>query len=203
MMRSQRRSVSNAMNDIIQTRFAESAQSIQEAAPRLGPRLEQAAQLIIQAYQKGGGVIVFGNGGSAADAQHIAGELVGRFLRNRPPLKAIALTTDSSVLTCLANDFDYESIFARQLQANAGPHDVAVGLSTSGNSPNVIAALTMARQMGLRTIAFTGQGGGRCAALADILLDVPTAFTPHVQQVHMVMYHILCELVEARVPENG
>lgn len=184
------------LDDAIRARFQQSAEVIRLTAEHLSARIAQAAAVIIASCRAGGGVFLFGNGGSAADAQHIAGELVGRFLKERKAIRAEALTANTSVLTCLANDYNYELIFARQLEANARAGDVAVGLTTSGNSPNVIAALAKARQMGIKTIALTGQGGGKCAALADVLLDVPAAFTPHVQQAHMAIYHVLCECVE-------
>ena len=184
------------MNDLIRERFEQSSAALRATCEQLAGRLAEAARLIIAAYRKGGGVFLFGNGGSAADAQHIAGELVGRFLKERRALKAEALTTNTSVLTCLANDYDYEMIFARQLEANARAGDVAVGLSTSGDSANVAAALAKAREMGLKTVAFTGSAGGRCAPLADVLLDVPACATPRIQECHMVLYHVLCELVE-------
>jgi D-sedoheptulose 7-phosphate isomerase len=189
------------MNKIIAKRFEGSLLAIRQAQERLSPRLEEAAETIIRSYKAGGGVFIFGNGGSAADAQHIACELVGRFLKNRRALKAQALTTDTSVLTCLANDFSYNTIFSRQLEAGARRGDVAVALSTSGNSPNVVDALIFARQVGMKIIAFTGEGGGKCAAIADVLLDVPSSHTPHVQEAHAVMYHVLCELVEAAFAE--
>ena len=186
------------MSDQVRERFAQAAETLRRAGEHFAAPLDEAARLIVESLRAGGGVLLFGNGGSAADAQHIAGELVGRFLVNRPAFRAVALTTDSSVLTCVANDFDYEQIFARQIGALGRPGDVAVGLSTSGNSPNVVAGLARAREVGLRTIAFTGSGGGRCAALSDVLLDVPGAVpTPRVQEAHGVAYHVLCELVEA------
>ncbi|MDP7161989.1 MAG: D-sedoheptulose 7-phosphate isomerase [Phycisphaerae bacterium] len=188
-----------AMEEGISARFEESIETTRRACEHLSGRIARAVEVIVDAYRAGGGVFLFGNGGSAADAQHIAGELVGRFLMNRRALKAQALTADSSVLTCLANDYNYEMIFARQLEANAGGADVAVALTTSGDSPNVIAGLKKARQIGMKTIAFTGKGGGKCAELADILLDVPSTSTPRVQEVHVVIYHILCELVERAV----
>ena len=185
------------MIELIRERFAQSAATLQKTQDRLAGSLARAARLIIDAYKNGGGLFLFGNGGSAADAQHIACELVGRFLMERPALKAIALSCDSSVLTCLANDYAYEKIFSRQIEASARAGDVALGLSTSGNSPNVLAALATAREIGMGTIAFTGAGGGKCAALADVLLDVPSdGPCPRIQEAHVVMYHILCELIE-------
>ncbi len=184
------------MKETIRKRFDESAETLALAQERLTDRLARAAEIIVAAYEGGGGVFLFGNGGSAADAQHVAGELVGRFLKNRRPLKAFALSTDTSVLTAIANDFGYDAIFARQLEASARPGDVAIALTTSGNSPNVVAGLKKARELGMKTIAFTGDGGGECSALADVLLDVPSTQTPRIQEVHVVAYHILCELVE-------
>ena len=142
-------------------------------------------------------MFLFGNGGSAADAQHIAGELVGRFLLERPAIRAVALTTDTSVLTSLANDYEFDRVFSRQLEALAGEGDVAVGLTTSGDSASVVAALAAARRIGMKTVALTGEGGGRCAELADCLLDVPSRQTPRIQEAHTVIYHVLCELVES------
>lgn len=187
------------MNELIRQRFAEHNAAIDATLAALGDAIQAAAQLMIDAYRAGGGVFLFGNGGSAADAQHIAGELVGRFLLNRPALKAQALSTDTSILTCVANDFSYESIFSRQLEANAQPGDVAFALSTSGNSPNVVEAMIYAKEHGMKTIAMTGQGGGKCAELADVLLAVPAPGTPRAQEAGMLIYHILCEIVEAEL----
>ncbi|NQU76603.1 MAG: SIS domain-containing protein [Planctomycetes bacterium] len=184
------------MQQEIRRRFEESIETKRRALEHLSDRIAEAVNIITAAYDAGGGVFLFGNGGSAADAQHVAGELVGRFLVDRRALKAQALTTDTSILTCLANDFDFEMIFARQLEACAAAGDVAIGLTTSGNSPNVVAGLKRAREMGMKTIAFTGEGGGKCAGLADVLIDVPTRQTPRVQETHMLVYHIICELVE-------
>lgn len=185
------------MNEIIQKRFDEHTEVLNATIGHIGEQIEAAANLIIESYRSGGGVFLFGNGGSAADAQHIAGELVGRFLIDRPALKAQALSTDTSTITCIANDFSYDEIFSRQLQANAAAGDVAVGLSTSGNSKNVVAALKYAKTNGIKTIAITKSGGGKCAALADVLLDIPSQATPRVQEIGMLVYHIICEIVEA------
>ena len=184
------------MKEIVNKRFSEHLSVVQAAMERLPESIAMAVELIIESYRSGGGVFLFGNGGSAADAQHIACELVGRFLLERSPMKAQALSTDTSILTCLGNDYSYEMIFVRQLQAGARPGDVAVALSTSGNSPNVVAALKYAKENHLRTIAITGEGGGKCAEYAEVLLDIPTKGSPGVQNVGMVVYHILCELVE-------
>ncbi|MDY6914590.1 MAG: SIS domain-containing protein [Planctomycetota bacterium] len=190
------------MIEKIRQRFQESTATVRLAEQHLTGRIAEAVEVIVAAYRKGHGVFLFGNGGSAADAQHIAGELVGRFLRERPAMKAHALTTDTSVLTCLANDYQFDAIFARQLQANACAGDVAVGLTTSGDSANVLAGLAAAREMGMKTIALTGEGGGKCAKLADVLLDVPADSSPRIQEAHAVIYHIICELVEQAVAEG-
>ena len=189
------------MKDTIAKRFQESIETARRSQEVLTGRIAQAVGLIVAAYRAGRSVYVFGNGGSAADAQHIACELVGRFLKNRRALDARSLSSDTSVLTCLGNDFDFASVFSRQIEAHGRPGDIAIGLSTSGNSPNVVAALAVARQRGLKTIAFTGRGGGKCAALADVLLDVPADCTPRVQESHVIIYHIICELVEAAMAD--
>ena len=189
------------MQETILKRFEESAAAIRQAGECLAGRIAEAADLIIASYRAGGGVLVFGNGGSAADAQHIAGELVGRFLKERPGLKAQALTTDASILTSIANDYGFEQVFARQLEACGRPGDVAIGISTSGNSPDVVAGLRTARELGLRTIALTGPGGGQCAEQAELVLDVHAASTPRIQEAHVVIYHMLCELVEEAMAE--
>ncbi len=161
----------------------------------LGPVLE-AAQAVLDALQAGRKVLIFGNGGSASDAQHVAAELVGRFLRDRPALAAVALTTDTSVLTSVANDFSFAQVFVRQIEALGQPGDVAFGISTSGMSVNVEAALQTARSRGLRTIALTGRDGGRVGQVAEIHVNVPGESAPRVQEVHRTLLHVLCELVE-------
>jgi D-sedoheptulose 7-phosphate isomerase len=154
---------------------------------------------IADALRSGGKVLTFGNGGSAADAQHFAAELVGRYLKDRPAWPAIALTTDTSILTSVANDFGYERVFRRQVEALGRPGDVAVGISTSGRSPNVVAALATARAMKLTTIAMTGQGGGALAGQVDYLIEVPHAATPRIQEVHGLVIHVLCAIVEEAI----
>jgi D-sedoheptulose 7-phosphate isomerase len=165
--------------------FAERSEQVLEAGRRMAACL-----------RAGGKVLAFGNGGSAADAQHLAGELVGRYLVDRRALPALALTTDPSVVTAVANDLGYDSVFRRQVEAHGRPGDVAVGISTSGKSPSVVAALEWARSHGLVTVALTGEGGGRLAGLVDHLIDVPTAETPRVQEVHGMVVHLLCQIVE-------
>jgi D-sedoheptulose 7-phosphate isomerase len=148
------------------------------------------------ALKAGGKVLVFGNGGSAADAQHLAGELVGRYLVDRRALPAIALVTDPSILTAVGNDLGFEEIFRRQVEAHGRPGDVAIGISTSGRSKNVLRALEWAKAHGLVTVGLTGGGGGALAGLVDHLIDVPSHETPRIQEVHGMVVHLLCQIVE-------
>lgn len=165
-------------------------------------RVLQAAELITESFRQGHKLLVFGNGGSAADAQHFAAEFVNRFRADRPALPAIALTTDTSVLTSISNDYDYALVFARQIAALGQAGDVALGITTSGNSPNVLRAFEEARRRGLRTIALTGADGGKAAPLAELALIVPSPSTPRVQEVHLVIEHLLCELIEDRLAQE-
>ena len=158
--------------------------------------LEPVVTRLVQALQNGRKVLLFGNGGSAADAQHLAAEFVNRFLYDRPALPAIALTTDSSVLTSISNDYAYTRVFSRQIEALGKSGDVAIGISTSGNSPNVLLGLQAARDRGLYTIAFSGGDGGKIKAAADVCLTVPVRETPRIQEVHITIGHAICELVE-------
>jgi D-sedoheptulose 7-phosphate isomerase len=191
-----------AMIETIRKRFDECVGVLRLTEEHLAGRVAAAAELIVACYKAGGGVLLFGNGGSAADAQHAAGELVGRFLCERRALRAEALSADGAVLTCVANDYDFEHVFARQIEGKGSPGDVAVALTTSGTSPNVVAGLAAARRAGLKTIALTGAGGGRCAELADVLLDVPCDGPPgRIQEAHVLIYHVLCELVEAAIAD--
>lgn len=157
--------------------------------------LEEIADLLVRAFKTGKKVLLFGNGGSAADAQHIAAELEGRFFMERPPLPAIALTVNTSSLTAIANDYGYESVFARQVRGLAAKGDVVIGITTSGNSPNVIEGLAEARKCGALTVAFTG-AGGRARETADYALTVSSSSTPRIQEVHITAGHIICRLVE-------
>lgn len=154
---------------------------------------------IAEALRAGGKVLTFGNGGSAADAQHFAAEIVGRYLKERAAWPAIALTTDTSILTAVANDFGYDAVFRRQVEALGRKGDVAVGISTSGRSPSVVTALAKAREMGLVTIGMTGQGGGKLAGQVDYLIDVPSPATPRIQEVHGLAIHVLCAIVEEAI----
>ncbi|HEX6463165.1 MAG TPA: D-sedoheptulose 7-phosphate isomerase [Vicinamibacterales bacterium] len=161
----------------------------------LGPAIV-AAQAISDALKARRTLLVFGNGGSAADAQHLTAELVGRFQRERSAMPAIALTVDTSILTAIGNDYSFRQIFARQVEALGRPGDVALGISTSGESPNVVAALQAAKAKGLKTIALTGRDGGSVGRAADIHVNVPDQNTQRVQEVHMTLLHVMCEVIE-------
>jgi D-sedoheptulose 7-phosphate isomerase len=159
-------------------------------------QLGRLAAMCIGVYRSGNKILVAGNGGSAADAQHFAGELVSRFAFDRPGLPAIALTTDTSILTAIGNDYGYERLFSRQLEANGRPGDLFLGISTSGNSPNVLLAAETARKMSMKVVGLTGDGGGKLASLCDECLCVPSKSTPRVQECHLIVEHILCACVE-------
>ncbi|HKQ06095.1 MAG TPA: D-sedoheptulose 7-phosphate isomerase [Blastocatellia bacterium] len=156
----------------------------------------RAAEVLTETVRAGGKVLIFGNGGSAADAQHIAAELVNRLNYDRPPIAAIALTTDTSILTSVANDASFTELFERQVRALGRMGDAVIAISTSGNSPNVLRAAEAARELGLKIIALAGRDGGRLAPLADVALVVETASTQRVQETHITIAHILCELIE-------
>lgn len=174
-----------------------SANVLQAAAERgLDAPMEQAIDTISKALKARKSFLVCGNGGSASDAMHIAGELVARFLIERPGLRVIALGTNPAQLTAWSNDYDYETALAREVEAYGENEGVLLGISTSGNSKNVVAAFEKAKAKGLKTIALTGAGGGKLGELADILLDVPSTSTPRIQEVHISLYHYLCEKVE-------
>lgn len=175
---------------------AESAALKQRFFVESTDRILEVGGKIAGALREGGKVLAFGNGGSAADAQNLASELVGRFQRERPGLPAIALTTDSSIVTAVANDFGFETIFHRQVEALGRPGDVAVAISTSGRSPNVLAGLRTARARGLLTVGLSGNGGGELASLVDHLIDVPHPQAARIQEVHIMVVHLLCQIVE-------
>jgi D-sedoheptulose 7-phosphate isomerase len=158
--------------------------------------IRQVADECIAAYRRGNRVLLAGNGGSAADAQHIAAEFVSRYAFDRPGLASIAFTTDTSMLTAIGNDYGYEHIFRRQLEANGRQGDVFIGISTSGNSPNVLAALQRAREIGIVTVGLTGQGGVKMQTFCDYCLQVPSMSTPRIQESHIMLGHIICGIVE-------
>ena len=169
---------------------------VAETMSSLTNKVEIAAQICIDCLKNGGKILLFGNGGSAADAQHIAAELVGRFKAERKSLPAIALTTDTSVLTAIGNDFGYVHVFDRQVEALANKGDVAIGISTSGNSINVINALKVASKLNCNTIGFSGQDGGKMNKICNINLAVPSEDTPRIQEMHILIGHIICHLID-------
>jgi len=184
------------MKDEIMQTFRESAdlkvRFIRQNAEVLG----QAVGMVVAAFKAGNKVLLFGNGGSAADAQHIAAEFVNRYQIERPPLPAIALTTDTSILTSISNDYGYVDSFSKQVKALGKEGDVAIGISTSGTAANVIKAIKAAKEMGLKTISLTGGDGGDLAKLTDIALVVDSPITPRIQEVHITIGHVLCEMVD-------
>ncbi|MCG5238927.1 D-sedoheptulose-7-phosphate isomerase [Azospirillum doebereinerae] len=193
---SQATSVNQSFSDYV----GSSIDVLRNTAETLGMgRLDAAIAAVATALGENRALLVCGNGGSASDAQHITGELVGRFLKERRGLKAICLSSNAAVLTAWANDYSYDTVFSRQVEAYGETGGVLLGISTSGNSKNVVAAFEQARAMGMITIALTGEGGGRLAALSDILLDVPSRSTPLIQQAHICLYHHLCERVETQL----
>jgi len=179
--------------------FADSIAVKQATLSENRQKIEQAAEMISSAFEQGCKVLIFGNGGSAADSQHIAAEFIGRFQKERRALPAIALSTDTSILTALANDYHFDIVFSRQIEGLGQPGDIALGISTSGNSRNVVEAIARARQLGLKTIVLTGHGGGQLAGISDVCLAVPSTVTARIQESHLLMAHAVCELVEAGI----
>ncbi len=166
-------------------------------------RIVQVASVIAAAFREGHKVLLFGNGGSSTDASHIAAEFVGRYHRERRPLPAIALGTDMAAITCIANDYDYAEIFARQVKAHGQKGDVVIAISTSGNSPNVLKGLEAARELGLTTIGWTGGRGGKVEGLVDYPFVVPSTVTARIQESHITLGHVLCELIEESLFANA
>jgi len=162
-------------------------------------KLVNVIEVLTAALKAGNKIMIFGNGGSAADAQHIAAEFVNRFIIERPPLPAISLTTDTSVITSIGNDYDFSEIFAKQIRALGQQGDVAWGISTSGNSPNVLKGLELAKKMGLVTLAFTGKDGGAIAQVSDVSLNVSSNSTARIQETHITAGHAICELVDIKL----
>jgi D-sedoheptulose 7-phosphate isomerase len=180
----------------IEAEFIESIYVKQQVIEGHLSTINDIANLLIESLRAGNKVLFFGNGGSAADSQHIAGELVGKFRRVRKAMPAVALTTDTSILTSIGNDFGYDYVFARQIEGLGQPGDVAIGISTSGNSPNVLRALQAARDIGMATVGFTGESGGQMQDYVDICFHAPSDSTPRIQEVHITAGHIICEMVE-------
>ncbi len=187
------------MTDHISAIVADSLEVKRRFFSEHGMDVSRTADLIADAFKANGKLLVFGNGGSAADAQHIAGELVNRFLQHRKALPAVALTTDGGVLTCIANDAGFENVFARQIEALGTKGDVCLAISTSGTSPNVTVACEQARRQGIAVIGLLGRDGGKAAALCDLALVVPSNDTQRIQETHNLIGHIICELVEAKL----
>ena len=184
------------MQSIIKQELNEHLTTLDATMKSIGSSLEVAANICIDSLKQGGKILIFGNGGSAADAQHIAAELVGRYKLERKGLSAIALSTDTSSLTAIANDYGYEHVFDRQIEALANPEDVAVGISTSGNSSNVINALQSAKNIGCKSIGLSGKSGGNMNKLCDVNLVIPAKDTARIQEMHILVGHIICHLIE-------
>ena len=191
------------MKELVEQIFRESIKVKEETLKANLESILQASNSIIAALKDKRKVMFFGNGGSAADSQHIAAELIGRFQRERPSLAAIALTTDTSILTALGNDYGFDVVFARQIEGIGHKGDVAFAISTSGNSTNVLAGVRQAKKMGMTVIALTGCGGGELARLSDINLIVPSHKTARIQESHICMAHVICELVENEFSEKN
>jgi D-sedoheptulose 7-phosphate isomerase len=184
------------INNIIHQNFTDHLHTIELVRETLNASVQSIGQLLAQSISSGSTLFWCGNGGSAADSQHLAAELVGRFKKDRRALRSVALTTDTSVLTCVANDYSFDDVFARQIEALGRPSDVLIAISTSGNSENVLRALKVAKEMGLTTIAFLGKDGGIAKGLADQVLVIPSDSTARIQEAHILIGHILCELIE-------
>jgi D-sedoheptulose 7-phosphate isomerase len=191
--------MSDAIQQVIRGEFDKALANMQALSEdsALHAQLEDAVARCIDALRNGRKLLFCGNGGSAADAQHWAGELVSRFYYDRPGLAAIALTTDSSILTAIGNDYGYDYVFARQVEALGQSGDVLVAISTSGNSPNVLRAADVARARGMQVVAFTGRGGGKLLSMSDICFRMPSDETPRIQEGHEFVGHLLCALIEA------
>lgn len=187
------------MIETIKLQLAEHAALIRKMEEIMPVEIAAAVDLLQDALGGGNKLLVMGNGGSAADAQHFAAEIIGRFKLERAALPAIALTTDSSILTAVGNDYGFDAVFSRQVEGLGRPGDVVFGISTSGNSPNVLAAFAKARELGCRTVALLGRDGGKIKNVADIALIVPSDDTPRIQEGHVTVIHIICDLLEKRL----
>ncbi len=184
------------MKSLIEIEIKENIRTKEKVLAECVGTIEKIGSLLSGALKAGNKVLFCGNGGSAADSQHIAAELVGRFCKERAALPAIALTTDSSILTCLGNDYGYEHVFRRQVEALGQSGDVLVGITTSGNSANVLAAVVAARAKGMKTVAFTGHGGGKIVSCVDLALVIPSDNTQRIQESHIMVGHIVCSIIE-------
>lgn len=190
------------MQTLIKHEFNEHIKTSQDTITSISKSIEIAAKICIDCLKKGGKILIFGNGGSAADAQHIAAEIVGRYKTNRKGLAAIALTTDTSVLTAIANDYGYTKIFERQIEALAHEGDVTIGISTGGTSANVINALKLAKNLRCKTIGLSGKNGGEFASLCDVNLLAISNDTPRIQEMHILIGHTLCHLIELELSKS-
>ncbi len=184
------------MQQFVSAQLNEHTMLFQTIASEMTSQIARLSERLIETFKIGNKLLIMGNGGSAADAQHFAGEIVSRFRMERPALPAIALSTDTSIITAIGNDYGFDRIFSRQIEALAAPGDAVIGISTSGNSPNVLKGLEVARQAGCSTIGLLGKDGGTIKALCDIPLIIPSNDTPRVQEVHITVIHILCDLIE-------
>jgi D-sedoheptulose 7-phosphate isomerase len=190
-------------NKAVEAMLRDAARLHERTAGESAGAVVAVADAMLAAFGSGAKVLIFGNGGSAADAQHFACELVGRFLRERRGLPAVALTADTTTLTAIANDYGFDRVFVRQLEAHGRAGDIAVGISTSGASANVLAGLQYAKSHGLKTVAFTGGSGGAIGAAADLHVNVPHDLTPRVQEVHRTLIHAVCDLIERQIDSHG
>ena len=198
------KSESAVFDALVRRSVDESIEAKRALASELLPRLRAAAELLLEAYRAGNKAIFIGNGGSAADAQHLAAEMEGRFAFDRRPLPALALHANASTMTAIGNDYGYEQVFSRTLRAHARPGDVAVAISTSGTSKNVVAAVRLRKELGIKVIALTGASGGTLAEHADVLIAVPSRNTARIQETHILAGHLLCEWVERELfPEDA
>ncbi|MBP84513.1 MAG: phosphoheptose isomerase [Verrucomicrobiales bacterium] len=183
-------------SELIHQTIAEHTVTVAKFEEACSDAIDEMGVEVVECLRRGGKICFFGNGGSAADAQHFAAEFVVRFVENRKGLPSMAFTTDTSIITACANDFGYEAIYARQIEALCDKNDIAVGISTSGNSGNVIRGLEFAKSLGIKTFAFTGQSGGKCGDIADCLLAVPSHITARVQECHLIAGHLICDIAE-------
>ena len=191
------------MHEIIHSAFIESAVLKREFAEKYESTIDAVADLIAQSFTRGNKLLLFGNGGSAADTQHIAAEFVNRFKIERPPLPAIALTTDTSILTSISNDYDFSEIFSKQIKALGVKGDVTVAISTSGNSPNIIKGIEVCQALGISTVLLSGGTGGKALNMCDYEFIVSTNDTPRIQEVHIILGHVLCELVDFKLFQSA
>lgn len=184
------------MSKLVKQRITELKSVLDATYSHCSNDIFAAIDILTQTFKNNNGVFVFGNGGSAADAQHIVGELNGRFLFDRPGLKAQSLVGDAATMTCISNDFGYHNVFSRQIESNAKKNDLAWAMSTSGNSQNVVNALKVAKKRGLNTMSITGLNGGECKNFSDVSINIQSEFTPHIQEVGVLIYHCICEQLE-------